>query len=54
MENEYPVANHNLVLIAKSNGLVKAAMVQESAVTAAEIDQPELANVLDVDNGVSP
>lgn len=52
MEDEYPVADDDLVVIAQSDGLMEASMIQECAITAAQIDQPEFAHVLYIDNRV--
>ena len=52
MENEYTVADDDLVLIGQPNRLLKAAVVHERAVTAAEVNQPKFADILDIDDGV--
>src|SRR5204862_4056041 len=51
-KRKHKVADNNLILIAKPDRLVHTALVQKSSITAAEINQPELADVLHVDNGV--
>src|SRR4029077_16649527 len=48
-ERERRVAYGDLVHIAKPNRLMDAAFVQKSSVAAAEIDEPELADVLQID-----
>src|SRR5207248_827068 len=51
-KGKHKVADDNLVLITKPDRLVYTALVQESSITAAKINQPKLADVLHVDNGV--
>ena len=52
MENENPVADSDLVVIAKPDRLLKAAVVQESPVAASQIDQPKFADILHIDDRV--
>jgi hypothetical protein len=46
------VADDELIEIAKSDGLIHAALVQKSSVTTAQIDHPKFPYILGIDNGV--
>src|ERR1700674_1067558 len=53
-KREGHVADSDLVHVAKPNGLMDAALIQEGAVAAPQIDEPELADVLEIDDGMAP
>jgi hypothetical protein len=53
MKNKQPIPDYDLVLVAKPDRLMQSAAVEESAVAAAEIDQPKFADVLNIDERVA-
>ena len=52
-ESERRVADRDLVHVAKPDRLMDAAFIEEGPVAAAEIDQPELADVLQIDDAMT-
>src|SRR5712691_13014456 len=53
MEFENLISDCDLIAVAQSNRVMNPSLVQKSSVAAAEIDQPEFANILNVNERVS-
>jgi hypothetical protein len=54
MENKYLITDGNLVVVRKPDWLVKATVIQKSAIAAPKINQPEFSNVLCINDGMAP
>src|SRR5204862_4064104 len=53
-KNKRRVADGDLVEVAKPDGLMDPAFVEERSVATAQIDQPEFADVLEIDDAMAP